>query len=366
MMLLTTMNNMVQYQYEGNVHLVYAILRRKEVFYKLARLTLPRAIRDIKQLQKQEYYKSFAGGTSTIGGAGASGSTVGESSRLGPHSTNAEVLTNMALTTSPTDLISTTLEERDIRGNVKGKAVDHRTTTGDEDERLVRMSSSMSVEDRTGSFTAEVSSDQKNLEQAEGFANDDSKLDSMADIGIDSSHGGTGSEMCDSDDDDFSAVNVFTLRQPTSGGSKELNSDEDEDSDERDESNGNFSRESPDRDSKKNNGEEENAASAAAPVQPAKPILTSERKAATASAQLKSSLSIAGKKDRFVPDKVRMYFTCFKRFSSPCLMGTQEWLDKVRSVLPLGTIMRYGSGSVTTTASLHSLLIMYLIPHLLI
>lgn len=323
MMLLTTMNNMIQYQYEGNVHLVYAILRRKEIFYKLARLTLPRAIRDIRQLQKQEYYKSFAGGTSTIGGAGASGSTLGEASQLGAHSVDAEVLTKMALTTSPTDLISTTLEERDIRGNVKGKGTGQGATTGDEDERLVRMSSSMSVEDRTGSFKAELSSAQKDLEQAEGFVNDDSKLDGTADIGIDSSHGGTGSEMCDSDDDDFSAVNVLTLRQSTSGGSKDLNSDEDEDNEEREDGDGDLNRGSSDCDARKDNAEEEQerAAPAAAPAQPPKPILMNERKAATVSAQLKSSLSIAGKKDRFVPDKVRIVYAFFVVMLTPCLLS---------------------------------------------
>lgn len=36
---------MVQYQYDGNAHLVYAILRRKDVFVKLANLTLPLAIK---------------------------------------------------------------------------------------------------------------------------------------------------------------------------------------------------------------------------------------------------------------------------------------------------------------------------------
>lgn len=34
-----------QYQYDGNAHLVYAILRRKDVFVKLANLTLPLAIK---------------------------------------------------------------------------------------------------------------------------------------------------------------------------------------------------------------------------------------------------------------------------------------------------------------------------------
>lgn len=40
-LLLETFNNIVQYQYEGNGNLIYAILRRKEVFESLATLSLP-------------------------------------------------------------------------------------------------------------------------------------------------------------------------------------------------------------------------------------------------------------------------------------------------------------------------------------
>lgn len=44
-LLLEVLNNMVQYQYDGNAHLVYAIVRRKDAFVKLANLTLPLAIK---------------------------------------------------------------------------------------------------------------------------------------------------------------------------------------------------------------------------------------------------------------------------------------------------------------------------------
>jgi len=37
-------NNIIQYQYNGNQHLVYAIVRRKDSFGRLASLTLPKAI----------------------------------------------------------------------------------------------------------------------------------------------------------------------------------------------------------------------------------------------------------------------------------------------------------------------------------
>ena len=53
-MLLETLNNIVQYQYEGNGHVVYAIIRRKEVFESLANLTLPVAIKGaIDHLEKK-------------------------------------------------------------------------------------------------------------------------------------------------------------------------------------------------------------------------------------------------------------------------------------------------------------------------
>jgi hypothetical protein len=46
-LLLETFNNIIQYQYEGNVNLVYSIVRRKEIFERLSALTLPVAIKVI-------------------------------------------------------------------------------------------------------------------------------------------------------------------------------------------------------------------------------------------------------------------------------------------------------------------------------
>lgn len=296
-MLLTTMNNMVQYQYEGNVHLIYAILRRKEIFYKLARLTLPRAIRDIKQLQKQDYYKSFGGngksmasGLTSIG----SGSSIGSSaSSRRPDNVDAEIFNKMALTTTPTDLISTTLEERDIRGNVRnGKSTQPNSTgTADDiiDVNLVRMSSSFSVLDRTGSFTGEFPSSQKQLSPGEGFVRDGEKIEQFQDAGMDSSYGheNRAPDASESDSDgDFSTLEVMTLKQR----SEDLNDD----------------------------GEIGDDGSAAEPegrsiqtslsnsAKGSKSILQDERKAEYLSKRMKSSLSDIGRKDRFVPDKVML------------------------------------------------------------
>eukprot|EP01035_Chromulina_nebulosa_P018871 gene18871-24658_t len=44
-MILESLNNIIQYQYEGNVNVIYAIIRRKEIFESLANLTLPDAIK---------------------------------------------------------------------------------------------------------------------------------------------------------------------------------------------------------------------------------------------------------------------------------------------------------------------------------
>ena len=43
-LLLEIFNNIIQYQYNGNQHLVYAIVRRKDAFGRLASLTLPKAL----------------------------------------------------------------------------------------------------------------------------------------------------------------------------------------------------------------------------------------------------------------------------------------------------------------------------------
>jgi hypothetical protein len=48
-LLLEVMNNLVQYQYSGNPHIVYAIVRRRKVFELLNALNLPLAMQQAKQ-----------------------------------------------------------------------------------------------------------------------------------------------------------------------------------------------------------------------------------------------------------------------------------------------------------------------------
>lgn len=72
-MLLECFNNMIQYQYEGNGSLVYALLRRKETFESLATLTLESALskitasRTAKQMLKAIKSPGKDKGTSSIG-----------------------------------------------------------------------------------------------------------------------------------------------------------------------------------------------------------------------------------------------------------------------------------------------------------
>ena len=56
-LLLETLNNIVQYQYEGNVNLVYAIVRRKELFEAIATLTLPNAIKIAMEIADRRLQK---------------------------------------------------------------------------------------------------------------------------------------------------------------------------------------------------------------------------------------------------------------------------------------------------------------------
>lgn len=335
MLLLTTMNNMVQYQYEGNVHLVYAILRRKEIFYKLARLTLPRAIRDIKQLQKLDFYKSFGGATGSTMGAGASGALTHEipMTKRGSENIDSEVLDKMALSTAPTDLISTTLEERDISGRVrKGGKAAHSTkpqlgpasfnsggtsfSIGEKtDARLARMSSDFSVMDRMGSFMSEAAPDQHELEQGEGFIGGKTheEDDRPVGMGMGSEHGTImdsehGSE---SEDEEFGAISALNMlgRTKESKGSNKPPLDEDEEDDEEEEKmeNVKLPSEKSDDEPKPEDGlatEASAPTSADGTAQEKRPILMSERRAVFAAQQLKSDISASGKRDRFVPDKV--------------------------------------------------------------
>ena len=77
-LLLETFNNIVQYQYEGNVNLVYAIVRRKGVFETVAKLTLPDAIRRASELAAKRGGEGSTGKGAAAAAGGASSGAGGK------------------------------------------------------------------------------------------------------------------------------------------------------------------------------------------------------------------------------------------------------------------------------------------------
>lgn len=122
-MLLETLNNIVQYQYEGNGNTIYAIIRRKEVFHDLASLTLEDATRNAQEVASLGKVTSISAaakpssgsGSSSGGGSGSGGASTtlsatgkGSGTKLDSSSVEEEVPTPA----TPTDLISTAPVER--------------------------------------------------------------------------------------------------------------------------------------------------------------------------------------------------------------------------------------------------------------
>ena len=122
-MLLETLNNIVQYQYEGNGHVIYSIIRRKEIFDGIANLTLPTAIRSVNELLEKRNTAAIAAKTKkSPGGRSSNGSVSEDNEQLHPSAT-------------PTELISTSNIERRV-GNTgdivelkTGDSPSTRTTT---------------------------------------------------------------------------------------------------------------------------------------------------------------------------------------------------------------------------------------------
>jgi len=99
-MLLETLNNIVQYQYEGNGHLIYAIVRRKEIFEGIANLRVPKS-KNSEELNSGRKAPVLRVGDK--GGTEGTSATQDESVPIFPEAT-------------PTDLISTSHVERRGQG----------------------------------------------------------------------------------------------------------------------------------------------------------------------------------------------------------------------------------------------------------
>ncbi len=132
-LLLETFNNIVQYQYEGNGNLMYAIIRRKELFEGLANLTLPTAIKNAKdaveQKKIQQENKLHKGKASNPKKAdNRNSSDVAGSSTSNPK-TEDDHHDQVFAEAKPTDLISTQNLERKVVDT--GEVVDIKSPVAD-------------------------------------------------------------------------------------------------------------------------------------------------------------------------------------------------------------------------------------------
>lgn len=117
-LLLETFNNLVQYQYEGNGNLIYAIVRRRDVFETLANLNLSAALSLLEQQQQKEHSRKAEGGPN-----GSLPSATAANTTTDGHGNAAKKLTRRASADEhdevfaegvPTDLISTKNMERRV------------------------------------------------------------------------------------------------------------------------------------------------------------------------------------------------------------------------------------------------------------
>jgi hypothetical protein len=99
-MLLETLNNIVQYQYEGNGNVVYAIIRRREIFEGIANLTLPAALKGQQDVFDK---KAASKGKAAAARAAAAGGQQKNEDAVDLHGA-----------ATPTELISTASVERRV------------------------------------------------------------------------------------------------------------------------------------------------------------------------------------------------------------------------------------------------------------
>ena len=104
----------VQYQYAGNPHLVYAVVRRRQCFEKLASLTLPqaRAQAELAQKRAAQPNRGIASSSSAAGAAGAAAAlgAAAAASNLDGHQVDSE---SANVPTSSTNLVGTTAQGED-------------------------------------------------------------------------------------------------------------------------------------------------------------------------------------------------------------------------------------------------------------
>ena len=97
----------MQYQYAGNPHLVYAVVRRRQCFEKLSALTLPQARAQAEIAQKRAAQPQGRGaGAGAAGGAAAAAAA----SNVDGHQVDSE---SANVPTSSTNLVGTTAQGED-------------------------------------------------------------------------------------------------------------------------------------------------------------------------------------------------------------------------------------------------------------
>lgn len=102
-MLLESLNNIIQYQYEGNAQMIYSIIRRKEIFDSISELTLPAALRDAHSMTQI----GDNGGTNRSAAAALALAAAEDKSSHEAAAEEGDSIEPCADAT-PTDLISTT------------------------------------------------------------------------------------------------------------------------------------------------------------------------------------------------------------------------------------------------------------------
>lgn len=103
-LLLETFNNLIQYQYEGNGNVVYAIIRRKEIFDSLSTLTLPAAIQGAIELAHKN--------TNALAGRKSTNTPAPPAKRSSEESLDTVAVAANSSGDGPTDLVSTQNVER--------------------------------------------------------------------------------------------------------------------------------------------------------------------------------------------------------------------------------------------------------------
>merc|ERR1711871_671634 len=135
-LLFETFNNIIQYQYEGNANMVYAIVKRRELFDSLANLTLPLALKTAAEragktiasgLQSQTTTESSSSSSSASASSVGGTSSGGGAPRMSEKASTEEVEIAPEGEARASHLVSTQSVERKM--DADGQVVDEEKPT---------------------------------------------------------------------------------------------------------------------------------------------------------------------------------------------------------------------------------------------